>query len=134
MANKRYIPPFDDWGPDQHLWWKFFSENQDSFFKLDDWPEWVKALMMKWHKSDSNMYNLMYFFVGNGLAPHIAFRWVMGGQMEVRNGVWTMHIGKQYKASEIYDAERVLDKAKAGELLTGKKRVFDMNSRRVVWM
>jgi len=125
---------WDSWSSNQHLWWKYYHENQDHFYDMSDWPPWAKQAIMKWHKNDSEMYNLMYFFIGNGLSPVRAFNWVMAGDVYVKDGVWTLRLGKQYSAKEIVAAERVMKKAEMGELLTGKKDVYDMVVRRVVKM
>lgn len=124
----------ETWGPDQHLWWNYWM-TQDYFWSIDQWPDWAQRDAMRWHKNDSQMYNLMYFFVANGLPPLIAGRWTLTGHVKsLGNGKLAMldDAPAQYKQKELYDLQRVITKAEAGELLSGKKQVFSMVEGRVL--
>jgi len=54
--------------------------------------------------------------------------------MDVKDGVWTLRLGQQYTPKEVADADKVAQKAVDGELLTGKKLVYDMILGRPVKM
>lgn len=101
---------------------------------MDMWPDWAKRTMMLWHKNDSQMYNLMYFLIGNGVPPWRARRWTLGGHMEVKDGIWTLRLGQQYTPKEVADADKVAQKAVDGELLRGNKMVYDVILGRPVKM
>lgn len=91
---------------------------------------------MKWHKNDSQMYNLMYFFIANGLDPGSAGRWTLTGEVRsYQNGGYMVMLDdapKQYKRKELEDMRRVQRKAQEGKLLTGRKMVFSMLAGRVI--
>ena len=78
--------------------------------------------MMLIHKNDSQMYNLIYFFVGNGLDVRTAANWIQVA--DIVNGSFAFSAA--YSKKEKLDIQRVVEKGLRGELLTGKKVVFDM--------
>jgi len=54
-------------------YWQYLNK-QDKFFKISEWPQWAQVNMVRPHKSDSQMYNLAYFLIGNGLDPWTTIR------------------------------------------------------------
>ena len=113
------------WTSSQHRLWFFLNTKQDSFFPAKFWPAWAQELIVLAHKSDSQMYNLMFFFLANGVYPPTAKRWVRSADYkdgELRNGV--------YKDKELADMSRVVIRAARGDLFTGEKKVWSMHEQR----
>ncbi len=81
------------------------------------------------HKNDSQMYNLMFFLLANGLYPPTALQWTF--MADTAQGVPVKGV---YKLKEINDAARVIQKHDSGDLYTGKKKVFDMFQQRPILM
>lgn len=118
------------WKKEQHRIWHYLDKTQDSFWRIRYWPCWAQHAITLAHKNDSQMYNLFYFLIGNGLWPHTAKDWIM--MWDVQNGY--PQLSPLYKTKELQDMVRVLVKEEAGELFTGRKTVFDMNLGRPVKM
>ncbi len=107
----------------------FFEKTQDSWWKLSKWPLWAQTLILLTHKSDSQMYNLMFLFLANGLPPEVARQWATA--MDAHSGILT---SGPYSQKEEQDILRVLIKHANGTLYTGKKKVMNMVSGRPEYM
>lgn len=130
----------------QHLWWQILSKID--WWPIQTWPEWAQVLAMKAKKSDSNMYNLMYFLSAeNDMDPYGAARIVLavgargggpgGFQLTsdwpygpVEDILRTNRPGVVYSAKEIRDTARVVKKALDGQLYDPRKRVYNMIASR----
>lgn len=55
--------------------WNFFNSGED-FFKIVEWPTYLRAMALKAHKNYRERYRLYLFFVANGLDPVLAYYWV----------------------------------------------------------
>jgi hypothetical protein len=111
--------------------WDYLDRIQDSFWKIRYWPCWAQHAITFQHKNNSQMYNLFYFLIGNGLYPTIAQNWItMWDVDQYDNPVMSPF----YKPSELYDIGRVVAQAEDGTLFKGNKRVFDMHLCRPVMM
>lgn len=107
------------WTDQQLRVWNYL-EKQDLFYPVNAWPPWAQAAAVNLHKNDTAMYNLMFFLIGNGLDPHHAMRFTLMGDARPNP------ILGNYHSKRFQDAQRIVTKAKAGELFQGKKNVFDM--------
>ncbi len=108
----------------------YYEVTQDIFWKWSLWPQWTKQLILLDHKSDSQMFNLTFFFLANGLPPALTKIWVTAG--DVRDHVPLLGTG--YSPKEHQDLRRVLMKYQNGTLFKGDKKVFDMILGRPVLM
>jgi len=125
------LDPFT-WNDDQlkiYTW----LERQDDFWKIHEWPDWARKLAITLHKSDSQMYNFMVFLIANGLDPAKSMIWTLANTVHYDIIVMNPPVGRaRYTMKEFEDCRRVVEKAKKGTLLLGKKRVYDMNLGRPV--
>lgn len=75
---------------DQARKWNKFTK-QDHFWKIRDWPFRMQALAMMKHLKNKGRLNLLYFWLANGLPPHIAEDWLLS------NGTYDGHAGRHVR-------------------------------------
>ncbi len=105
------------------------DKRQDSFWPISQWPAWAQQLFLIQHKNDSQVYNLMFFLLANGLVPFMALKWAL--MADTRNGEPVMGT---YSNKELNDAARITQRHISGDLYQGKKKVFDMYQGRPILM
>ncbi len=113
----------------QHKVWYFLDHVQDSFWPISQWPQWTQFIAMIPHKNDSQVFNLMFFLLANGLYPQKAMQWALMAdthQAYPVKGVYSM--------KEVNDAARILQRHASGDLYQKKKKVYDMISGRPILM
>lgn len=103
----------------------YFDSGED-FYKIRDWPRYVREMALQRHKNYRDRYRLFLFFVANGLDPHTAYEWVC-----VRDYVNGKPIYEVYDASANQQMNAAIKAAQDGTLLVGRQW-FDMRLRRVV--
>jgi len=110
--------------------WQYLNR-QDTFFHVQHWPLWAQRLILLPHKNDNQMFNLFYFLHGNGLSPGFCKAWIMAYDYD-----WAKKalIEGTYTKKEVLDINKLMVKAYQGELLNGKKRVYDLIDGRPVNM
>lgn len=106
------------------LWNATYTE--DRFWPCIDWPKWAQTAFLTEHKSYRDRFNLMFFFLSNGLDPHISLEMVLS--CDYINGVW---IQGKYDAHTIKDTESLIAKHYNGTLYTGNKSMMNMISGKV---
>ncbi len=114
---------------EQRLWY-YLNKTQDVFWPISKWPEWVQHIALLEHKNDSQMYNLMFFYLANGLPAYVARHWTMAAEIKPPGVL----VFGPYSKKEEEDIRRVIIKHNNGLLYTGKKKVFDMIEGRPVLM
>ncbi len=107
----------------------YFNKGQDYWFNYHLWPIWAQQLILLEHKSDSQMFNLMFFFLGNGLAPGTSKNWVMASDYVKDDFLYG-----PYTKKEIQDIDRIIIKAANNQLFKGLKKVYDMIQQRPIYM
>jgi hypothetical protein len=118
------------WTRQQHKIWYYLDKTQDSFWRIRYWPCWAQHAITLPHKNDSQMYNLFYFLIGNGLYQYTADEWIK--MWDVENGLPQQ--SPLYKTKELQDMVRIHVKHDNGDLFTGRKTVFDMHLGRPMKM
>lgn len=106
-----------------------YWSDQDVFWRFSDWPMWARQAMLLQHKVHDLRYNLVYFFVGNGMYPEEAIAWI-----KMRDAVAGVTQVYNYDSAARDDFDSLQGRAAGGELFTGKKLVFDMRLGRPVLM
>ena len=109
--------------------WNFFQK-QDDFWRIEEWPEYIKIIALKYQRNNRERYTFWFFLVGNGLDPNIASEWVLS--IDFRQGNLVRGI---YDESALRQVLVQLPKQnEEGSLWKGKKPMMDMMKGYVVTM
>lgn len=97
-----------------------YLNNNDLFFRYDVWPEWAQERILLPHKDDKIRFQLLLFFLCNGLDPDMAIRFTMavdyvGGHL----------IPGIYTAKQIEKMERICKRFEEGHLPPEGMRIWD---------
>ena len=125
--NKVFFVDKTKWTREQHKIWHYLNTKQDSFYQVRFWPPWAQQNITFPHKNDSQMYNLFYFLLWNGVYPLTAMKWIT--MADVRNGEPVKGV---YSNKELMDMDRVLVRHANGQLYLKSKKVFDMVANKPV--
>lgn len=106
-----------------------YYQRQDTFFQYKFWPEWVQVDILEFHKQNKARWNLMYYFLANGLEGDTARKWVMA--YDCIDG--TLMRG-DYDYNACADFSGLIRKYKEGKLFKGNKLMYDMIECKVVIM
>lgn len=114
--------------PRQARLWRYFNEVQDLFWAIRHWPNYIRDMAMKEHKSNRERYRLYIFFSANGLDPQSTMEWIW---MKDYNHHTSTPIHENYDRSAIDQITSLEKKAGEGTLLNNVA-YFDMILGRVV--
>lgn len=110
--------------------WNYYNKGY-GFWKISDWPKYVVNMMMENPKGKNELNFLVNFFYGNGV-PYIRAL-VMARTIDVINGrvpklqPLTDAQGKWY-----YDT--LLRQTRTNRYWVGKKKIWDMEERKWIWL
>lgn len=105
--------------------WDFFDSGEE-FYKIRNWPRYLREMALKSHKKYRERYRLFLFFVANGVAPRRAYE-----LMALRNVVNGREIYEAYDASANAQMAAALKDAEDGTIFRNRSW-FDMRLGRVV--
>lgn len=105
--------------------WEFFDSGEE-FYKIREWPRYLREFALMSHKGYRERYRLFLFFVANGVSPRRAYE--LMAIKDVRNG---KEIYETYDASANQQMAAAISDAQSGRLFNNRSW-FDMRLGRVV--
>ncbi len=103
-----------------------YLHTQDFFFKLGEWPGYLRDMILQHHKSNRERFTLFFFLTGNGLDPSTAVSWTLIADYRGKEILGSYDIPAR---SQMMQLQKQL---KDGNLFKGEKKMMDMNLGYVV--
>jgi len=110
---------------------EYLHSVQDVFFRYGSWPQYLRDLLLKPHRTNRERFTVFFFLTGNGLDPETAGRWTL--LIDARPkiyGVLTPRVG-QYDESAHKQIEQLKQQIATGTLFKGDKPIMDLVAGRV---
>lgn len=110
---------------------EYLHSVQDEFFRYGTWPEYLRDLMLKPHRTNRERFTVFFFLTGNGLHPDTAGRWTL--LIDARPNVYgtLQPIVGHYDESAHKQIEQLKQQLATGTLFNGSKPMMDLVAGRV---
>jgi len=111
--------------------WNFLNA-QDDFFPIRSWPAWLQDIALSEHRNNRDRYNYFFFLVANGLQPTLAGEWTLMNNVEKTGHGGMVAVSQGYNDHARRQVTQMIQQLGAGCFFTGKKKMMDLASGKVI--